>query len=301
MGKKIVLLSTWCNTEEKSNALLSMLKKLKGMGLDTMVFTPFYISDEIDKYSDYTIISKENPIPEINKKYIYSWMTLPSGLELGTTTIDHGFASLLQMKRLLDFGISLDYDHYFVMIYDLGLTPELEIVLLEGRECSFFTNSNVPGEHVVCTLMAFDKNNASKFASLITPRSYFHSSSYTAETWLLEVKKILGGTIEPWPANDTIHSASDTLSKNHSKFPEFAMFIIKSNMLELFFYDIQKEFKVYIETNIAAFTEIVYREKRVVVFNNIQDFERCKITVNETSQDITNTIKMLNSTSLTQK
>jgi 3-polyprenyl-4-hydroxybenzoate decarboxylase len=41
--KKIALISTFCDTEEKQNVLLENILKLKNLGLDIMVISPNFV------------------------------------------------------------------------------------------------------------------------------------------------------------------------------------------------------------------------------------------------------------------
>ena len=56
--KKIALITSFCNTEEKLKILYDNIKTIKDLGLDVMVFSHFYLPKNIDNIIDYTIISK---------------------------------------------------------------------------------------------------------------------------------------------------------------------------------------------------------------------------------------------------
>ena len=60
--KKIVLISTFCDTEEKIIVLKENILSLKQLGLDTLVISPLILPAEIIEISDFVFFTKENPI-----------------------------------------------------------------------------------------------------------------------------------------------------------------------------------------------------------------------------------------------
>ena len=49
--KKIVLISSYCDTQEKINILSENIKVLKSLGLDTLVISPITLPNEIIEIS----------------------------------------------------------------------------------------------------------------------------------------------------------------------------------------------------------------------------------------------------------
>ena len=56
--KKIVLISSYCDTEEKINILYDNIKILKGLGIDTLVISPVTLPKEIIEVSDFVFFTK---------------------------------------------------------------------------------------------------------------------------------------------------------------------------------------------------------------------------------------------------
>jgi hypothetical protein len=71
--KKIALISTFCNTEEKQNLLKENIIKIKNLGIDVMVISPLKLTDELIDLCDYLIFSKENPVLSWPEKSYFQW------------------------------------------------------------------------------------------------------------------------------------------------------------------------------------------------------------------------------------
>ena len=62
--KKIVLVSTFCDNEEKQNVLKETIVKVKEIGMDVMVISPNFIQirQDIIDLCDFFFYTKENPL-----------------------------------------------------------------------------------------------------------------------------------------------------------------------------------------------------------------------------------------------
>ena len=100
--KKICLISTYCDTEEKKQILTKNIQKIKSINLDVMIFTPISLPNEIYDLCDYVIISKENPVFDWPLKAYGLWKKfLVDDCEvfMSTTFRDYGYANLNQYKH----------------------------------------------------------------------------------------------------------------------------------------------------------------------------------------------------------
>lgn len=249
--RKVALFSTYCDTLEKEEALLQNITKVRDLGCDVMVLTILPLTARIQEAADFVICSKENPIPDIDDKSIYSWNQIKNGVMLLNFHQDYGYASLLQLKRLLQFSSLLKYDRYFTMIYDIVITPEIERVILEGRECSFFKNSKIDIE-ISGILMAFDHEHAYRFASLLTDKSYYNNAVTIAESWIENVRIAMGGELEEINATDSIEYGMTYLLADHSPFKSLGIFLERDQHARIMFYYIDTQRTIEIETNLGT-------------------------------------------------
>lgn len=290
--KKVALFSTYCDTLEKEEALLENIKRVKGLGCDAMVLTILPLTSRVQEAADFVICSKENPIPEINDKSIYSWNLIRNDVMLLNFHLDYGYASLLQLKRLLDFSGLFEYDRYFTMIYDIVITPEIERVILEGRECSFFRNSKID-IGISGILMAFDHKHAAKFSSLLTERSYYREDVTIAESWIEKVRLAMGGELEEINATDSIEYGMTYLLADHSPFKNLGIFIERESRAAVLFYYIDSERTLEIETNLGTRKVTLVEDTYVELCEDPEQLTRLVLRYEGEELDLTSSYKRI--------
>lgn len=290
--KKVALFSTYCDTLEKEEALLENIKRVKGLGCDAMVLTILPLTSRVQEAADFVICSKENPIPEINDKSIYSWNLIRNDVMLLNFHLDYGYASLLQLKRLLDFSGLFEYDRYFTMIYDIVITPEIERVILEGRECSFFRNSKID-IGISGILMAFDHKHAAKFSSLLTERSYYREDVTIAESWIEKVRLAMGGELEEINATDSIEYGMTYLLADHSPFKNLGIFIERESRAAILFYYIDSERTLEIETNLGTRKVTLVEDTYVELCEDPEQLTRLVLRYEGEELDLTSSYKRI--------
>lgn len=290
--KKVALFSTYCDTLEKEEALLENIKRVKGLGCDAMVLTILPLTSRIQEAADFVICSKENPIPEINDKSIYSWNLIRNDVMLLNFHLDYGYASLLQLKRLLDFSGLFEYDRYFTMIYDIVITPEIERVIREGRECSFFRNSKID-IGISGILMAFDHKHAAKFSSLLTERSYYREDVTIAESWIEKVRLAMGGELEEINATDSIEYGMTYLLADHSPFKNLGIFIERESRAAVLFYYIDSERTLEIETNLGTRKVTLVEDTYVELCEDPEQLTRLVLRYEGEELDLTSSYKRI--------
>jgi hypothetical protein len=282
--KKVALFSTYCDTDHKQEVLIKNIKKVKQLGLEVVVLTILPLKEEVHQLADFIIYSKENPIPDVNQKCVYSWLQLASGTKMVTFIPDYGYASLLQLKRLLDFGIALDYDYLFTMIYDIEITTEVEAVLSSGRDCSFFKNPRVACE-IGGILTAFNQKNARKFSTMFTDN--YTSSNFIAEEWMNSARKFLNGNIDPVAVGDEIFSGTESFESGREE-ETFKVFVSKSgDGVSLLFYDVIEETNVEIESNLTKNEIKISGETRINLAREISEITSLKISYRNKEVDLT--------------
>ena len=254
--KKIALISTFCDNQEKLDLLITNIKKIKSLGVDVMIISPFKLIDEVIELCDYSIFSKENPMlnwPE--KSYFQWWDGTVNGKKINMTTTypDYGYAGLLQIKRMADFALSMEYDIFFPMIYDINITPHVESVFNGNMKNSFFPSYRdgmtwAIGLH----LISLDREHLIRFKTLITKESYLVEGDFDAFAWLHRVVKLIPGVIEKEPVEDLIYFLSNKDFFNCSPSDKFKCFIHKTliDNMKIVFYNFGgvKQFNVKSES-----------------------------------------------------
>jgi len=254
--KKIALISTFCNTEEKQNLLKENIIKIKNLV----------------NLCDYFLYTKENPVFDWPlKSYYYWWEGTIKGSNIKMTTCkpDYGFAGLLHIKRMADLVLSMDYDMFFPMIYDLDITDYVKSILLDNKKNSFFPSKR--GDHsfwpVGLNLISLDKEHLTRFKNLITKESYLTESKGDAFSWTQRAIDFIPGIIEKEPVEDLIYYYSISgfyAFSNYSIIEGVKLFIhkIKDQDIKFIFYDFKniKNFTIKTEDFIQEFNVNEFEE-----------------------------------------
>ena len=278
--KKIALITSFCNTEEKLEVLHDNIKTIKNLGLDVMVFSHFYLPKNINDLIDYTIISKENPILMWPAKTINHWQSLPHKTFLCamvTSSADYGYAVLNQIKRMASLALSMGYDSFFIVDYDLNITEYVKSIFLDNKKNSFFPAKNSLGDvwGIGLRLISFDREHLTRFKNLITVESYLFDNRDCAESWVHKAINFLPGIIETEPLEDLIYNYENVDFFNYSIIEEVKLYIhkIPNDEIKLIFYNFEdiKNFIVKTEDftqefNISEFEEIEFPYKEYTSF-----------------------------------
>jgi hypothetical protein len=131
-NRKIGLISTFCDSDEKINLLKETIIILKNKGMDVMCLSPNFINlpKEIVELSDFIFYTKENPILEWPEKSMTLWKRIFT--DKGEVRIhhfypDYGWAALYQFKKLSEIALTFDYDMYCWFVYD----SDIDDIILE--------------------------------------------------------------------------------------------------------------------------------------------------------------------------
>jgi hypothetical protein len=299
--KKIALISSFCDNQEKLNLLKKNIIKIKTLGVDVMVISPLKLDDETIDLCDFLIYTKENPILKWPEKSYYQWWDGTINGEhitMTTTYPDYGYAGLVQVKRMSDLALSMNYELFFPMIYDININEHVESVFLSHKKNSFFPSmrdGHIWG--IGLHLISLDREHLTRFKMLITKESYLVEGDFDAFAWLHRAVKLIPGVVETEPVEDLIYflENKDFFDIQISK--KFKCFIHKTGIdnIKLVFYDFGgvKQFKITSndysdEIEVREWNEIVLPffdcEKLVIVHEGETfDFtkEINKITHNE--------------------
>lgn len=241
--KKIALISTFCDNEEKTKLLINNVKKIKSFDVDVMIISPLKVPDELIDICDYVIITKENPVLDWPEKSYYQWWDGTIGgkhITMETTYPDYGYAGLVQIKRMSDLSLSMDYDLFFPMIYDINITQHVEEVFRGNLKNSFFPSmrdGHIWG--IGLHLISLDKEHLIRFKTMITKESYLVEGEFDAFAWLHRAVKLVPGVVEKTPVEDLIYFLENKNFFDFSLCNKYKCFIHKSGYdnVKLVFYD----------------------------------------------------------------
>jgi hypothetical protein len=308
--KKISLISSFCDTEEKIKVLEKNLNILNGMGIDSIVISPFPLPDRIINKCSYFMKTKDNPVLDWPQRSMFSWTEINlngNPYRMSRTYADYGWAGLHQVKQLSEIAFTLNYDQFFHMIYDLKMDDNIISGLQSDKICSIYPsirNSQVwkAGLH----FMIFDRKNLERFISNIHLDSYLSLRGSDAFGWLDNLHGVFPYNYESEPVEDEIFYYEGHDFYNYSPTEEFSMFIIKDDetkeTIKLMFYNVKfpGEYKIKINGNQSDLKidnyeildlnvldhqiqniEIYYREEVYNITKKIQEVKHNTLRKNE--------------------
>jgi hypothetical protein len=261
--KKVALISSFCDTEEKVSILSQNIDTIKNFSIDVILISPFALPKSIINKCDYFFKTKDNPVLDWPEHSMTQWMDvfLDSGhYRIYRTYPDYGFASLSQVKQLSNVALSLNYDQFFHIIYDVKIDDNVIDGLLSDKICNVYPSKR--GQtlwHVGLHFMIFDRRNLIRFISNIHLDSYLKNGCFDAFAWLGNLNSIFPYTIETTPVEDKIFYYENYDLFNYSNTDKFSVFIVKDDetkeTIKFLFYNVKepKSIEVNINGNITNF------------------------------------------------
>lgn len=238
--KKVALISTFCDTEEKVNILESNILEIKNLGIDVIVISPIELPKRIFEICDYLFFTKDNPLLKWPIRMYTHWyqMPIPDGriTTLQRGLADYGWAGLYQVKKLSQIALTFDYDLFYHLIYDLEIdeTVKHEFMLDNINIVHPRINPNNPEEIWETTLhfMVFDRDMMEKIEKEITLNEYLRTNGM-AEGEVLKWKNKFNIPTSNHPVKDKIFYWGDYDFFNYSPFPDFKMFLSKNEPITI--------------------------------------------------------------------
>jgi len=304
MNKKVALISSFCDTEEKLNVLKENIKKIKSF-LDIILISPVNLPDEIVKACDYVFYTKDNPILEwpLKTQLYYFQPSRYDTIFLYTVNKNYGWAGLSQVKKLTEIALTFDYEYFYHMIYDLEIDDKVVSIFKEQKEnwIGSFHRGEVKTESSL-HLMVFNVENVKKLKNLITLESYLDflnlnsNADASAEAFVETMRRNLKSERSDFFIKDKIHITNNIF--NHSETNDLSFFIEKNSRNNT------PEVRIYFYRNESiANIKIVMNDKiteldisKCLIFSsgvNIFDLESAYILLSDKKIEILNLIKSI--------
>jgi hypothetical protein len=255
--KKVVLISSFCDTEEKINVLDKNINIIKELNIDVILISPFALPESIINKVDYFFKTKDNPVLEWPIKAMSSWQELFINGEKyrqSSTYADYGWAGLMQVKQLSEFALNFDYEQFFHVIYDLKIDDNVIYGFKSSKKCNIYPSKrNKDIWKVGLHFMIFDRENLKRFISLIHLDSYLFLENLDAFTWLHNLNTVFPYNFETEPVEDEIYFYENYDFYNYSPTENFSIFIVKDDQIKdtvkLLFYNVQENGDIQINVN----------------------------------------------------
>lgn len=267
--KKIALISTFCNNDEKIEVLRKNLIEFKKLGVDTMVLSPLQLPSDIIELSDFVFFTKENPVlswPIRAQTFWVKRQTKHGMLVLHNGIADYGWAALYQFKKLFQIASTYDYNIYYQVTYDLVIDDVVKSAIESNKTNLIYPRQNINNPEEIFDYSLhfniFDKNNIKNIGEFIDYDRYLNNlemvAEYDAYLWSQE----FGIEVSEEYVKDYIYYHDGNEHFNHSLSDKYKMFYTRPYNLDegkmsFIFYELKEEVKININD---------------VIYENIDEF-----------------------------
>ena len=127
-NKNLVIIMCHCNDDNKKELLLENINKIKSEGFDIMVLSHIPVSNSIQNKVDYFIYDKSNPTITYTYRGMVFWKKLRfkgQSIRLQNILDDYGWTAMNQILLAGNLGVSLDYNHFSFINYDIKITDNI--------------------------------------------------------------------------------------------------------------------------------------------------------------------------------
>lgn len=193
--KKIFLISSYCDNQEKKEVLTQNIKKIKKLGFDVLLLSPIPLNNEIINLCDFYFQTTENPVTSIEEKTYIQWMIIKDdyyGKEYRLERFfpEYGWAALYQNKKLSQIGLTFDYDIYYHFIYDTVINEGLISEINSNRVNTYYSNKSTNGDINEFSLhfLPLDRYGMISFEKFLIKGNYLGSHDLTHDFMLKWVK-----------------------------------------------------------------------------------------------------------------
>lgn len=296
--RKVALISSFCDTEEKIYVLEKNIKIVKNLGVDVILISPIFLPEKITSMCDYYFQTKDNLVLDWPLRSMYIWRELyinNSRHKITKTYGDYGWAGLHQVKQLSELALLFEYEQFFHMIYDLKIDENVLEGFKSNRICNVYPSTRngqiwTSGLH----FMIFDRNNLKRFISNIHLDSYLSLKGADAFDWLETLQKIFPYKNEEIPVEDEIYYYDGHDFFNYSPIKEQPFFIVKDDELldsvKILFYSVKESKPIQIIVDDNIINDFTYEYHVIDLGFNKLNPKKVKILYDKNEYDITETI-----------
>lgn len=248
--KKVALISSHCDTPEKINILKSNIETLKSLNIDTFVISAI----KIDIDCDFLFITKENPILKWPERAMAAWRVLDYDekvLKFVSLISDYGWASLYQIKKIMEFGSTYDYDIFYFLIYDLNIDEKIIQDISSNISNTIYPRKDFNTDKIYPSSLhfaIFNKEKLKVFSSLLDKDAYIKIKNGVAEDFVHQCAISIGIHHSDYPVNDLICMTDSDRLFNQSISEKYDFFLNKDeeSNFKIFFFFVNGELIVHI-------------------------------------------------------
>lgn len=289
-NKRLVLITSYCDTQIKIDVLFKNIMKIKENNLDIFLMSPIELPNKIISLCDLYIQTKENPVTKWPDKTMFEYRGFNVGdvfYEMNLGKPDYGWASLYQLKKIFQIASTYDYEYFYHILYDTKLDDKLLEYFNTNEQCILFPTNK--GFLVGGYFMGFNKKTLILCENLITTDLYYKNFD-VAEQILVNISNVLPCKICEEITEDEIYYFEGLDLFNYSEFSDFNFFIHKRTGIDgspkLFFYNMLKDIDITVKINDFTFNEKISNHTILDLNIDWSSVKNLSITCGEQTQDL---------------
>jgi hypothetical protein len=308
MKSNLIIILSHCNSREKREILIDNIKKLKTQNLDVLLLSHIPIPPSIQQMVEYFIYDKSNPIINWPNRGMVFWKKISGDTNYRLQTIypDYGWTAFNQILLGGNLGLSLDYNHFSFINYDIQITDSVISAL--NNPTSFLTSKVQPCSEAKPRYPSFmlnilDRKNLKVLLPLINKEHYMCDTLpwkepgrfKSAEDYWSHLITNFSYTTHPEPIVDLVVFDNPESMFNYSGNNQFKLFFQNSNthntiqndgVSKILLFDIQiPNLKLIVNDE---YTNVIKGKNELI---NLPKIEKIGFTVEEVYTDLTNKYK----------
>ena len=255
--RKLVLISSHCDTPDRLKILKTNLEILKNIDVKILLYSTVNLSEDITNSVDYYFFNRFNPVKEYKSLLFWSNVSCNGkNIKLCRFWQDTALASVTQMKYLVQLSDILDFDLFYFTLYDLVYTNDVIDFIKNKNEERFFTfrtseNGNLIENNCAMQVFSLNKVNVTNINKLFDVNKLTDFSC--TEHFLHDISKKLNISIcDEFVVEDHIYQFRNWHKDfyNYSIWEEFKIYFSKNAGTEdpqhIMIYDIKDTVDLFI-------------------------------------------------------
>jgi len=117
MDKKIFLITSYCDNDEKLNTLIETINDIKKYNIDICIHAHYPLPVDVQKSVNYYIFDISNPKSKIENRLMLYWRIM-GNIKINVIQPDYGYSVIHQWKQSLNFLKNNGYDIIHIINYD---------------------------------------------------------------------------------------------------------------------------------------------------------------------------------------
>lgn len=260
--KKAAIITSHCNTEEKINALIGNIEKIKSIGnIDVILTSHIPLPEKVVNLTDYFIFDKSNPILRWPERGFRFWQKRKINNEIILLNVlipDYGWTPFNQILKGSSLVQNLNYDYFYFLNYDLQINDEIISFINENKLKSTFFDVESNGDFFRPGLLFFglSPKDLKKINSILDIEVYKREN--IAEDYFRTLIANLDHDRSKIITRDQVRFyKNETNWFNNSEINYFSYFISNSDILHsnyfkhIVFYNVVENLEVIIDGNIV--------------------------------------------------